>query len=122
MKNILKITLLLSIIFGVLFATPQENDKAIKPHHKEVQMDCRDCHGNVSKENYKSVETLTCLQCHSSKEKLADRLKFLGKKNPHNSIHDGQNLNCYSCHNEHKPSYNMCTDCHNTSKWMREIK
>ncbi|AJC86436.1 flavocytochrome c, heme subunit [Campylobacter sp. RM16704] len=121
MKKILSL-LTFFLCFNFLYADNVDLNKTMKPHHKSVQISCKDCHGAIPKEKFKPVQTQTCLNCHKSKEFLAQRLDFLDKKNPHNSIHDGLNLNCYSCHNEHKPSYNMCEDCHNTSKWMREIK
>lgn len=95
---------------------------AIKDYHTKIAIGCVNCHEGTDKTKYKAVPESTCLSCHISKEKVADRLAFLGGKNPHSSVHDGPNLSCHECHNSHKPSYNMCKDCHNTKNWMREIK
>lgn len=39
--------------------------------------------------------------------------------NPHNSLHDKLDLDCYECHAEHKPSHNLCQTCHdNTRDWF----
>lgn len=117
-----KIIILLLFCFIFENSYSDEQNRTIKPYHKEVLIDCRDCHGRIDKKDFKPVKTPVCLECHKSKQSLAEKLDFLKDKNPHNSIHDGLNLNCYSCHSEHKPSYNMCKDCHNTSTWMRDIK
>lgn len=111
---------LLMILMFSVFALG--NEFVIKPHHVDVKLKCTDCHKQANEKDYKALDSNACLTCHGTKEKLAKRLDFLKGKNPHNSIHDNANLNCYTCHNEHKPSFNMCNTCHNTKTWMKEIK
>ena len=64
-----------------------------------------------------------CLQCHehSSYQQIAWRTTDLGvsdaqaggnEANPHQPPHY-QELECYSCHNFHRPSTLLCSDCHN---------
>lgn len=98
----------------------------LKRIHAKLSLECIFCHegqGN-NPEAFKAVREKTCLECHSSKEKIAQRLDFIGKPNPHNSIHDGTRLSCDECHNEHKESTNMCAECHEkeiaTNMWMRK--
>lgn len=94
----------------------------IKPYHKALSLKCEHCHETSEPKAGERLGDKVCLDCHKSKEFLATRLEYLGKKNPHNSIHDGTNLSCYVCHSSHKPSQNMCKDCHNTKTWMKEIQ
>ncbi len=100
----------------------------IKNHHEKLSLDCMFCHEGQGKnpEKFGYVDEKVCISCHKSKKHLADRLKFMDKLhvNPHNSIHDGPTLYCDECHNEHKPSVNMCSECHEkeiqTNLWMRK--
>lgn len=96
-----------------------------KPHHAALSLECIHCHEGQG-DNPKEFETpgdKGCLSCHKDKHYLADRLKFMDqlKVNPHNSIHDGPTLFCDECHNEHKPSVNMCIECHehDIKLWMK---
>lgn len=110
--------------------TPELEQKfPVKAAHAKLSLSCVFCHeqqGN-DPEEWESVEEDTCLTCHKSKEYLADRLAFMDtlKANPHNSIHDGPNLSCDECHNEHIPSENMCAECHEKeikeNIWMRKM-
>lgn len=107
--------------------TPELKEKfPIKPHHEKLSFKCIDCHEGQgdNPENFKAIEDKGCLSCHKTKQYLADRLKFMDALhvNPHNSIHDGPKLYCDECHNEHKPSENMCLSCHSNDVklWMRK--
>jgi len=108
--------------------TPELKEKyPLKAAHAKLSLQCVYCHeGQGNKpEDFKYVREKTCLECHGSKEKLAGRLGFIGKANPHNSIHDGTRLECDECHSEHQESTNMCAECHEkeikTQMWMRKI-
>lgn len=50
-----------------------------------------------------------CLQCHISKEFVAESTDFL-EKNPHNS-HNGM-LSCKTCHVSHGDQIDFCSQCH----------
>lgn len=109
--------------------TQEQKEKyPLKPIHASLSLKCVFCHegqGN-NVEEFKVVRETTCLECHGTKQKLAERLGMIGtiNANPHNSIHDGTRLACDECHNEHKPSTNMCAECHEkeiqTNMWMRQ--
>lgn len=100
-----------------------KEDFGLKSHHEKLQLECSDCHVNSDKGEYKRLETNDCLQCHNSTETVAKRTQFMdvNHTNPHNSLHDGLDLDCYECHAEHKPSQNLCSFCHNTTTWMGQV-
>nr|WP_240332070.1 cytochrome c3 family protein [Sulfurospirillum tamanensis] len=106
--------------------TPELKEEfPLKSHHAKLSFECTFCHvgqGDDPKE-FTYIGDEGCLSCHQSKEHMAERLAFMDKLhvNPHNSIHDGPTLYCDECHNEHKPSTNMCTECHehDIDLWMR---
>lgn len=107
--------------------TPELKEKyPIKAHHAKLSLRCTDCHEKQgdNPEDFKAIGDEGCLSCHKTKQYLADRLKFMDALhvNPHNSIHDGPKLYCDECHNEHKPSDNMCLSCHSNDVkiWMRK--
>ncbi len=110
-----------------LKATPELKKKfPIKVHHEKLLLDCTFCHEGQgdNPKKYKTPGDEGCLSCHKTKELLAKRLEFMDvlDVNPHNSIHDGPNLYCDECHNEHKESTNMCAECHehDIKIWMKE--
>lgn len=100
----------------------------LKPVHGNLVFECVFCHQGQGShaEEFTAPDEEVCLECHKSKEFLATRLSFMDtlKANPHNSIHDGPNLYCDECHNEHIPSVNMCSECHEKeieeNLWMKE--
>lgn len=71
---------------------------------------CVDCHGPSRPEKGTLVEMATCMKCHGEYERVAQRTKGLGKRNPHDS-HIGQ-LDCTVCHQGHLPAALYCTKCH----------
>ncbi|MGL5948049.1 MAG: cytochrome c3 family protein [Aeromonas sp.] len=93
----------------------------LKPHHAALGLSCTNCHQGQDPAAYKPLQTKDCLSCHTSAEKVAKRTAFMDANhtNPHNSLHDGLDLDCYECHAEHKPSNNLCQTCHdNTRDWF----
>ena len=108
--------------------TQEQKEKfTIKMSHAKNSFDCVFCHEGqgTNPEEFEAPDEEVCLSCHKSKEYLAERLAFMDtlKANPHNSIHDGPNLYCDECHNEHKPSINMCAECHEKEvpSWMKDV-
>lgn len=105
-------------------ATQKPFDEAnypLKPHHAALQFACAHCHGDGPAEDYRRLLTRDCLGCHGSAEKVARRTAFMDANhtNPHNSLHDRLDLDCYECHAEHKPSLMLCQVCHdNTADWF----
>lgn len=109
----------------VIIAPELREEYPLKSHHAKLSLECVFCHegqGDNPRE-FKMIGDEGCLSCHQSKVHMAERLAFMDKLhvNPHNSIHDGPTLYCDECHNEHKPSTNMCTECHehDIDLWMR---
>lgn len=109
--------------------TPEQKDKYhLKKTHAGLSLECIFCHAEQGNnpEKFEAPEETVCLECHKSKQYLADRLAFMDtlKANPHNSVHDGPNLYCDECHREHEPSVNMCSECHlkeiKNNVWMRK--
>lgn len=98
-----------------------QNHFVLKPHHQKLQLPCTACHQEQDPEHYKPLATADCLSCHGSAAKVAGRTGFMdaNQTNPHRSLHDGLDLDCYECHAEHKPSSNLCETCHdNTPDWF----
>lgn len=94
---------------------------ALKAHHQKLNLPCSACHKEQDVAEYKPLATKDCLSCHGSAEKVAKRTGFMdvNQTNPHRSLHDGLDLDCYECHAEHKPSSNLCETCHdNTRDWF----
>lgn len=111
------------IVPSSLFSVENKANYSLKPHHKKLQFECVMCHSKAEENVYKKLETNDCLTCHKSKEAVARRTEFMdvNHTNPHNSLHDGLDLDCHECHSEHKPSKNLCSFCHNTENWMNPV-
>lgn len=76
-------------------------------------MECVDCHGKEEKKISPKDEVIgneTCLSCHESFEAVGELTKDM-HQNPHLSAHFYE-LECSSCHMEHKAIQNFCVDCH----------
>lgn len=52
-----------------------------------------------------------CIECHGEMSDLA-KLTAAHDRNPHASNHYMFNIECATCHAEHKPSKALCNDCH----------
>lgn len=70
---------------------------------------CKECHSNPN--GVKALSTDDCLDCHDSREKMAEATSDLDP-NPHNSPHYGTSLDCELCHKQHGRSENFCSQCH----------
>ena len=118
--------LLGSVGHAEITALPQTvtNDPAtfpLKSHHAKLRLQCENCHQEADPKLYKRLKTNDCLACHGSAQKVANRTLFMDANhtNPHNSLHDRLDLDCYECHAEHRPSLNLCQTCHdNTRDWF----
>lgn len=75
--------------------------------HKAEGIECADCHG---KDIGEMVANQSCLACHESFEKVAERTTDM-HINPHRSIHFMDYV-CAACHQGHKPLNNFCQNCH----------
>ena len=124
--SMLSVTLLLAFTTASFAQATNEADAArsIKPHHQALGFQCATCHKSTDISQYKPLGTEDCLGCHGSAEIVAQRTDHLDAKakgiNPHRSIHDRTDLDCYECHAEHKPSTLLCSTCHdNTNEWFK---
>lgn len=80
-----------------------------KTHHAEMDLTCRDCH--VAKGKFQRPETETCIDCHGGMSEIPTEPNRWDK-NPHNSHHYEDLLECTACHSEHKASEAICVECH----------
>ncbi len=93
----------------------------IKAHHEKLKFDCKTCHGDVPKEQYKNLNAKQCLSCHVSYKSLAKRTGHLGyDDNVHASPHY-PDMDCNTCHSSHQKSVNYCVMCHSQES-MKIIK
>ncbi len=93
----------------------------IKAHHEKLGFDCKTCHGDGPKEEYKALSTKDCFSCHKDYKSLAKRTGHLGyDDNVHASPHY-PDMDCDSCHSSHKESKNYCVMCHSQES-MKTIK
>lgn len=80
----------------------------MKPHHEDA-LDCRTCH--TTKGKFQRPEAETCIECHGGMSEIPTKPNRWDK-NPHNSHHYEDLLECTACHSEHKPSEAICVECH----------
>ena len=95
MKNLVIVTVAaLSMLSGAAFA----QDKFLAERHVERGAACASCHQETPPS--KAVPADKCLSCHGD----------YAKPNPHYTHMLDQP--CAECHKAHKPSVNMCQECH----------
>lgn len=92
-------------------------------YHAANNMKCSACHDEEDPtQGAAAVATDTCLSCHGSYEKVAERTASLGEDvNPHDSFHYDMQLECTTCHASHGKSTNLCSSCHDANLWMNDI-
>lgn len=84
----------------------------MKDHHMKIfgsAMKCEMCHQQALPTSKPSDKM--CIQCHGTMDKIATKPNPFDK-NPHASAHYGNTLECTACHAEHKPSKDLCSNCH----------
>jgi fumarate reductase flavoprotein subunit len=87
-------------------ATADRQRIPLADRHKDAGLACADCHGQGPK---KPVEMATCLGCHESYRKVAERT---GKWTPNPHDNHLVDLECTKCHLGHKAQENYCETCH----------
>lgn len=108
-----KIRFLITVLFTLLamslsnFASAES--ALLFDKHTAAGMTCIDCHG-VEKPT-KPAATDSCLACHGENYETLAKMTEKLDPNPHYT-HLGD-MPCSECHNNHKPSVNMCASCHN---------
>jgi hypothetical protein len=75
--------------------------------HKNRGMDCSGCHKESPPKQ--DVPMAVCLGCHGDYGKVAAKTNEIDP-NPHDSHLGG--IDCGKCHHAHKPSVNVCNECH----------
>lgn len=114
----IKVFLSFSLIsFGYLFGAeiPQKTTSsqyAIDGIHKKLNLGCKECHSESKEEDYSNAMKETCFKCHESYEKLKERTGHLGHTNNVHASPHFTNIDCDICHKSHKPSQNLCLQCH----------
>lgn len=79
--------------------------------HKENGVECVTCHETKNPVVAPNVDNISavCATCHGTLNDMG-KTTAQNKPNPHDT-HIGA-MDCYECHNIHKPSVNMCASCH----------
>jgi len=93
-------------------ATSNNHQYAIDGIHKKLSLGCKECHRELKQEDYSSAMKETCLTCHENYEKLKERTGHLGHNNNVHASPHFTNIDCDICHKSHKPSQNLCLQCH----------
>lgn len=104
----------LNALEGFYKLEKQPNEYEIKPFHKSLNLECKNCHDMSKKDEgfVGKTSNKTCLECHKSYAHLAQLSANLGyDDNPHASPHY-PDMHCSSCHASHKKSRNYCVMCH----------
>lgn len=110
MKKISFFAIVLSVLLSVSFSGVTSTENVLLfDTHTALGTACVDCHGMEKPTKPASADS--CLACHGGDyETLAKTTEKLDP-NPHYT-HLGD-MPCSECHNNHKPSVNMCASCHN---------
>lgn len=101
-----KAIVMIGAVVSVL-AMPVGASEFLADRHAARGVDCATCHG--VKTPTKAADTAQCLACHGDYAKLKALTQDV-TPNPHYTHMLDQP--CIECHQGHKPSVNMCNDCH----------
>jgi uncharacterized paraquat-inducible protein A len=107
-------SVLLALVFAAWNGTgpgAAENKNFLADRHKGKGVECSACHNESPPKA--SVPMAACLKCHGSYAKVAKRTDNVSP-NPHASPHVDKmgEIACEKCHHAHKPSVDMCAECH----------
>ena len=84
----------------------------VKSYHFKAMgsaMECQTCHGVAVPTERPDGQA--CLACHGPMSQIKTQPNA-DDKYPHQSHHYGDLLSCVACHAEHKPSKDLCSNCH----------
>jgi hypothetical protein len=101
---------ILTVLFVFFTCSVSQAENFLADRHGKRNVNCVGCHGTASPEKGTFVEMAACLKCHGTYDKVKERTKNLGKRNPHNN-HVGE-LDCTVCHYGHSESVLYCAKCH----------
>lgn len=110
-KKMKKNTILGLVLFCLGIQGAFASDLAGMPmkHKMASQMQCSVCHGTQT--NFTKPKSDSCIACHGPMGKIQTK-KNTKDKYPHQSAHYGDTVECSVCHAEHKPSKDLCSNCH----------
>lgn len=77
--------------------------------HPQSVANCAACHNEAVPTTKPTTDK--CISCHGPMKNIKVAQNPQGK-NPHNSDHYGDTIDCTACHKEHRPSKAVCVDCH----------
>jgi len=108
------VSVLLTFIFVAEYGTgpgAAEKNNFLADRHKGKGLACSGCHKESPPQA--AVPMAACLSCHGSYIKVARRTDNVSP-NPHASPHAPKmgEITCEKCHHGHKPSVDMCAECH----------
>ena len=84
-----------------------QNSSMLADRHVQKGVNCAACHTETPPSQ--PVATEKCQSCHGDFDAMKEKTKQLSP-NPHYT-HMGDQP-CEECHRAHKPSVNMCSQCH----------
>ncbi|GIU37888.1 cytochrome c3 family protein [Shewanella schlegeliana] len=108
----MKTSFAVAVIATLLSCSALAAKPSIKQHHIDAlgdDMNCRTCH--TTKGAFERPSDQACIDCHGGMHDIPTEPNRFDK-NPHNSHHYEDLLECMVCHSEHKPSKDICSDCH----------
>jgi hypothetical protein len=110
LKNILSLCIFGALLSSTAFAA-ETNTLAGVPmkHSPQVTTVCIACHKTAVPDE--RPDSAKCIKCHGEMLSIKTKPNPQGK-NPHQSDHYGDTLECASCHAEHKASKEICSNCH----------
>lgn len=106
MKNIF-LSLISCVFFLFSLESFAQGETFLADRHAQKGVNCVACHTETPPQQ--AVPTEKCQSCHGDFEAMKEKTKNLSP-NPHYT-HMGDQP-CGECHNAHKPSVNMCGQCH----------
>lgn len=108
MKKNLCVALLALGMFSITGFTTELAGMSMK-HKLASQMQCATCHGDGKKIEKPTSDK--CIACHGPMNNIKTK-ENTKNKNPHQSAHYADTVECSVCHSEHKPSKDLCSTCH----------
>ena len=100
---------LLAFLLALGATSAQAADAMGADRHIARGLKCESCHGADKK--IETPERAQCIQCHDPKA-VSEKTRNVLPKNPHDSPHYHQDLECTLCHLQHEKPENYCNQCH----------
>lgn len=106
-----KVLLVLAILMSMGTSAAFAQSLAGMPmkHKMAGQMECSTCHGTQTP--FAKPASEQCIACHGPMANIKTKENPQGK-NPHQSAHYADTVECSVCHSEHQQSKDLCSNCH----------